>query len=133
MIKNYLTELLGMIWKITLKNWLNKVTTDDSNLQWTILANSEKKKHRSYKFQKIDFVSWLGFTLKIHIIFKGQFISECLFDFLNFPKNHQKIWQISALESKKWSNQKITSLYYIKLEKLRHQKVILKSSDLNLR
>ena len=22
---------------------------------------------------------------------KGQLISECLFDFLNFPKNHQKI------------------------------------------
>ena len=22
---------------------------------------------------------------------KGQIISECLFDFLNFPKNHRKI------------------------------------------
>ena len=37
--------------------------------------------------------------------FKGQLISECLFDFLNFPKNQRKIWQISAPESKKWSNQ----------------------------
>ena len=27
---------------------------------------------------------------------KGQLISECLFDVLNFPKNQQKIWQISA-------------------------------------
>ena len=36
---------------------------------------------------------------------KGQLISECLFDFLNFPKNHRKIGQISAQESKKWSNQ----------------------------
>ena len=36
---------------------------------------------------------------------KGQLISECFFDFLNFPKKHQKIWQISAQESKKWSNQ----------------------------
>ena len=37
--------------------------------------------------------------------FKGQLISECLFDDLNFPKNQRKIWQISALETKKWSNQ----------------------------
>ena len=36
---------------------------------------------------------------------KGQLISECLIDFLNFPKNRLKIWQISAQESKKWSNQ----------------------------
>ena len=35
---------------------------------------------------------------------KGQLISECLFDFLNFPKNQQNICQISAPESKKWSN-----------------------------
>ena len=34
--------------------------------------------------------------------FKGQLISECSFDVLNYPKNQQKIWQISALESKKW-------------------------------
>ena len=32
---------------------------------------------------------------------KGQLISECLFDDLNFPKKQRKIWQISALESKK--------------------------------
>ena len=37
---------------------------------------------------------------------KGQLISECLFDFLNFPKNQRKIWQTSAPGSKKWSNQK---------------------------
>ena len=36
---------------------------------------------------------------------EGQLISEYLFDFSNLPKNQQKIWQISALESKKWSNQ----------------------------
>ena len=38
---------------------------------------------------------------------KGQLISECLLGVIDFPKNQQKIWQISALESKKWSNQKI--------------------------
>ena len=31
---------------------------------------------------------------------KGQLISERLFDVLDFPKNQQKIWQISVLESK---------------------------------
>ena len=42
---------------------------------------------------------------------KGQLISECLFDVLNFPKKQRKIWQISALESKKWSNHKIKAHY----------------------
>ena len=36
---------------------------------------------------------------------KGQLISECLLGVIDFPKNQQKSWQISALESKKWSNQ----------------------------
>ena len=36
---------------------------------------------------------------------KGQLISECLFDVLNFPKNQRKIWQISTLEYRKWSYQ----------------------------
>ena len=34
-------------------------------------------------------------------VVKGQLISECLFDFLNFPKNHWKIWQISAEKQKR--------------------------------
>ena len=37
--------------------------------------------------------------------FKGQLISECLFCVINFPKNKENIWQISAQESKKWPNQ----------------------------
>ena len=37
---------------------------------------------------------------------KGQLISECLFDVLNFPKDQRKFWKISALECKKSSNQK---------------------------
>ena len=36
---------------------------------------------------------------------KGQLISECLFDFVNFPKKQRNIWQISALVYKKWSKQ----------------------------
>ena len=43
---------------------------------------------------------------------KGQLISECPFDVWNFPKNQRKIWQISTLESKKWSNCKI-KVHYI--------------------
>ena len=40
------------------------------------------------------------------IFFKGQIISECPFDGLNFPKKiNEKIWQISSLKSKKWWNQ----------------------------
>ena len=38
------------------------------------------------------------------IFLKGQLISECLFDDLNFPKKQRKIWQISAQETKKLSN-----------------------------
>ena len=38
-------------------------------------------------------------------ICKGQLISEWLIDAFNFPKKISKIWWISSLESKKWSNQ----------------------------
>ena len=65
---------------------------------------------------------------------KGQLISECLFDVLNFPKNKQKI---SVQESQKLSNHKIKALYNVFntlnspfLENLRHQKDILKLTDL---
>ena len=53
-----------------------------------------------------------------YLLFKGQLISECLFDFLNFPKNHQKIWQISAQESKKWSNHYLKALPYIAYDQI---------------
>ena len=42
---------------------------------------------------------------------KGHLISELIFDILNFPKNQQKIWQISALEYKKLSNQQNKGTY----------------------
>ena len=45
--------------------------------------------------------------------FKGQLISECLLGVIDFPKNQRKIWQISALESKKWSNQQSKSTFFI--------------------
>ena len=48
---------------------------------------------------------WLNLDLNGCI--KGQLISEWLFDVLNIPKkNNAKSWWISALESKKWLNQK---------------------------
>ena len=36
---------------------------------------------------------------------KGQLISECRLGVIDFPKKQRKFWQISAIESKKWSNQ----------------------------
>ena len=44
-------------------------------------------------------------------LIKDQLISECLLGVIDFPKNQQKIWQISALESKKWSNQQSKSIF----------------------
>ena len=43
--------------------------------------------------------------------FKGQLISECLLDVIDFPQNQRKIWQSSALESKKCSNQQSKSTF----------------------
>ena len=43
---------------------------------------------------------------------KGQTISECLFDFLNFPKNQRKIWQISTPETKSCQINKAKALSY---------------------
>ena len=43
---------------------------------------------------------------------KGQLISECSFWNFKFSKNPPKIWRISALESKRWSNHKIKALSY---------------------
>ena len=42
---------------------------------------------------------------------KGQLISECLLGAIDFPKNQRKIWQISVLEYKKWSNHKTKAHY----------------------
>ena len=42
---------------------------------------------------------------------KGQLIPECLLGVINFPKKQRKIWQISALKSKKWSNQQSKSTF----------------------
>ena len=43
-----------------------------------------------------------------YLLATGQLISECLLGVLDFPKNQRKMWQISALESKKWSNHRHT-------------------------
>ena len=39
-------------------------------------------------------------------------MSECLLSVIDFPKDQQKIWHISALESKKWSNRQLKALSY---------------------
>ena len=56
---------------------------------------------RPFKEIFFKFLKWLFFKF----LSKGQLISECILGVLNFPKTQRKIWQISALETKKWSNQ----------------------------
>ena len=41
-------------------------------------------------------VSWRMGKKILRSRYKGQLISECLFDVLNFPKNQRKIWQLST-------------------------------------
>ena len=48
----------------------------------------------------------LTYSLLRNMYYKGHLISEWLFSVFNFLKNNEKIWWISALESKKWLNQK---------------------------
>ena len=55
---------------------------------------------------------------------KGQLISECPFD---FPKNHRKIWQISALESNKIEGTPMLKLAIV--QKLRVKKFFKKISS----
>ena len=52
----------------------------------------------------------IGIINFIHF-FKGQLIWECLLGVIDFPKKQRKIWQISALKSKKWSNQQSKSTF----------------------
>ena len=44
-------------------------------------------------------------------LIKGQLISECILGVIDFPKKQRKFWQISALDSKKWSNQQSESTF----------------------
>ena len=53
----------------------------------------------------LEVVKLVQNTIKEALEVKGQLISECLFDILNFPKKQQKNGKYSAPESKKWSNQ----------------------------
>ena len=107
------------------------------------VKNSWSRFHATYE-SKIDFTLMTNDTIKCEIasiivyftticcccrlllgglwgfyshLTKGQLISECLFDFLKFQKNLQKIWQISAQEHKRcWNHQnKDNTLYYYNL------------------
>ena len=80
----------------------------------------------SFAWPKLQYIRYTFFSpscsslyrviiFAVTLFSKGQLISEWLFDFLNFPKNQRKIWWISALESKKWLNQKDKfTLLYVK-------------------
>ena len=63
-------------------------------LRTIITLKITKKKMLSIPFNKLP-------CCKYQYAILSQLISECLFGALNFPKNQRKIWQISALETKK--------------------------------
>ena len=94
--KNWLTffYLLGLAEK-------HQITADeiDSNLVLKTAKTDETSQDENVKNTGKYTRQWTVDTTK------GQLISECLFDILNFPKNQRKIWKISALEYKKRSNQ----------------------------
>ena len=73
--------------------------------------------NRSKMQQVVNLASPSSSQDSVIVSFKGQLISECLFDALNFPKNHRKIWQISAQEHERcWNHQnKDNALYYYNL------------------
>ena len=72
--------------------------------QWIHFKQGTKKSMFMIKFHfpiSIFLISYVIFWRMC----KGQLISECLFCVLNFTKNQRKFWQISAPETKKWSDQ----------------------------
>ena len=102
-------------------------TKDSNNFSWSLLMHIFYINMLFVSSFVINFWAdreFVNFILKIYwgnllVIYslKGQIISECLFDFLNFPKNHRKFWQISAQEHERcWNHQnKDNALYYYNL------------------
>ena len=60
-------------------------------------------------FYKVEVFYWIQKCR--YSCLKVNELQNAFLIFLTFPKNQQKIWQISALESKKWSNHKINAHY----------------------
>ena len=83
-------------------SWMWKTTFFIQTSDW-ILYSCEQKHVLLFRKSEIC-------LFKVSIT-KGQLISECLLGVIDFPKNQRKIWQISALESKKWSNQQSKSTF----------------------
>ena len=102
-----ISNLLGMaipvvefsrnVYKIRKVFWLK---INCSQMKWPNFDN-----WKIASFQKLGII--LGNNV---LILKGQLISECLFDFLNFPKNQRKIWKISAQETKSGQINKVKAL-----------------------
>ena len=62
---------------------------------------------------KWEFLLRIRAWLSVFGLQKVSWFQSVLFIFQNFPKNQRKIWQISAPESKKWSNHKIKAPYSV--------------------
>jgi hypothetical protein len=55
----------------------------------------------SFQQKPFSLLTLVKHSFRDKTLFKGQLISECLLGVIDFPKNQQKIIQISALETKK--------------------------------
>ena len=55
----------------------------------------------NYGYIKVSYLCFYNILIQFSLYSKGQIISECPLEILDFPKIPRKIWQISALESKK--------------------------------
>ena len=69
-----------------------------------LMSISPSNQHMDFRDSSEEEIQ--SFPIKKPSDIKGQLLSEWLFDVLNFPKTNAKIWNIYALESKKWLNHK---------------------------
>ena len=111
---------------IGMKNWRAWISMFFTSTEWKnhgirlwFAYNNAKPKH--LKLGWIGCAIWLTNHKRIQLFFhvirsmlslKVSQYQNVLFEISNFPKIPQKIWQISALESKKWSDHKIKTLFY---------------------
>ena len=96
-------------WKIKSKKWGEKMYKNQEKIRLK-LKDCPSFNHRNHRLDLlVQFMFRNVYRSKILSLVrnhsKGLIISECLFDVWNFPKYNKTIWQISSLESKKWSNQ----------------------------
>ena len=100
-----------------LVNIVNNLTASEPTIlfPWDLQLNVSRKLELTsslwcHKFCRQSTAAVEEENWKSSLSYKGQLISEFLFDILNFQKKTKKNLTKSALESKKWSNHKIKAL-----------------------